>query len=343
MKKGLQPIIVILMILLFYLLLVKSQLVNLKKDNSIQELADTLNQPAYDNPTEYVWPELFERISIPSEIDSFAQNAFFYKSTSTEPQPLIVSLHTWSGDYTQQDPLASLCVERNVNYIHPDFRGANDQFDACCSDLVISDIDQSIQFALEEANVKPSATYVIGVSGGGHATLCMLMKSRQNIKIFSAWVPIGDLVAWYNESSIRKNKYAEDILKCTNSNNGVLNLTETEKRSPQFFDTPLEKMENVKVFIHTGIYDGIQGSVPITQSINFYNKLVTDLKADKSCQVNDYEKLFLLEHRKPLYDFDSMGGRKLFLNKSYKNIQLQVFEGNHEILPDYALDQILQE
>ena len=95
--------------------------------------------------------------------------------------------------------------------------------------------------------------------------------------------------------------------------------------------------------IHTGIYDGIQGSVPITHSINFYNKLLTDLKAEEVFFVSDKEKLFLLEHRMPLGDFGSIGDRKLYLKKKYKNVELMIFEGNHELLPEYALSELLGE
>ena len=48
-----------------------------------------------------------------------------------------------------------LSLEKDYNYIHPNFRGINNTKDACCSELVISDIDASIDFALENANVDP--------------------------------------------------------------------------------------------------------------------------------------------------------------------------------------------
>ncbi|MFA5326348.1 MAG: hypothetical protein WC384_01025 [Prolixibacteraceae bacterium] len=54
-------------------------------------------------------------------------NAVFYKTSQTAPQPLVVSLHTWSGDYTQEDPLAKEILLRDWNYIHPDFRGVNNK------------------------------------------------------------------------------------------------------------------------------------------------------------------------------------------------------------------------
>lgn len=242
------------------------------------------------------WSNDFELVEIKSAIDNHIQKAYFYRSTAAGPAPLIVSLHTWSGDYTQSDTLSWLCRAKGLNYIHPDFRGINNTKNACCSDLAINDIDESITYAIENANVDTSRIYVVGTSGGGYATLSTFMKSKQRIRKFSAWVPISDLVAWYHESSIRQNKYAGDILNCTESKDSMLNMSVARQKSPIYWDAPENKLNYSELHIYTGIYDGIQGSVPITQSINFYNKLLTDLEVkDSSKFVSDHEKLQLLE------------------------------------------------
>ena len=284
------------------------------------------------------WSNDFEVVEIESAIDHHIQKAYFYRSTAADPAPLIVSLHTWSGDYTQKDTLAVLCRAQGLNYIHPDFRGTNNTKNACCSELAINDIDESIVYAIENANVDTSRIYVIGASGGGYATLSAFMKLKQRVRKFSAWVPISDLVAWYHESSIRQNKYAGDILGCTESKEGILNMNIAKQKSPIYWDTPESKLKYSELTIYTGIYDGIQGSVPITQSINFYNKLLTDLGVkDSSKFVSADEKLQLLEFRRPLGDFGEISDREIFLKKEYNNIKLVIFEGNHEMLPDYAL------
>ena len=169
----------------------------------------------YDDTAEVSWGKDFKAVEIKSAIDDHIQKAYFYASTAADPAPLIVSLHTWSGDYSQKDTLSWLCRAKDLNYIHPDFRGINNTKNACCSNLAINDIDESISYAIQNANVDTSRIYVIGTSGGGYATLSAFMKSKQRIRKFSAWVPISDLVAWYHESSIRQNKYAGDILGCT--------------------------------------------------------------------------------------------------------------------------------
>ena len=96
--------------------------------------------------------------------------------------------------------------------------------------------------------------------------------------------------------------------------------------------------------IFTGVYDGIgNGVIPITHSINFYNKLLNDInEKDKSKYVSDKEKLSLLENRKPLGDYGFISGRKIFLSKDSHNISLTLFEGGHEILNKFAFEQLIK-
>jgi pimeloyl-ACP methyl ester carboxylesterase len=290
------------------------------------------------------WSDDFELVEIRSAMDGVLQKAYLYHSTSDNPAPLIVSLHTWSGDVTQEDPLSGLCRSMNLNYIHPDFRGANNTIHACCSDLAIHDIDESITYAIENARVDPTRIYIIGQSGGGYATLAAFMKSKHRIRKFSAWVPISDLDAWYRESLILGNRYAKDILDCTGSKDSILNIDVAREKSPIFWETPAGKLDSSNLFIYTGIYDGIQGSVPITQSINFYNKVMTDLSVkDPSKFVSDHEKLQLLEFRERLGNFGKIGDREVFLKKEYQNLKLVIFQGNHEMLAEYALNELVTE
>lgn len=234
-----------------------------------------------------------------------------------------------------------LCKKYDINYIHPDFRGPNNRFKACCSDLVINDIDDAITYAKDNFNVDTNKIYVVGVSGGAYTGLMTFMKTKNKIHKLSIWVPIVDLEAWYHESEIRNNGYSKDILKCTGSES-VLNNTECRKRSPLFQVTPVLKFDYSKLDIYAGIYDGIQGSVPITHSINMYNKILSDIGiCDSSSYVTDKEKLYLLEKRKSLKKYGKIGKRNIFLKKESKNISLTVFEGNHEILPEYAFESMI--
>lgn len=297
----------------------------------------------FDDTSKIEWEGDFKLVSINSSVDNQIQKAYFYPAKSDGPKPLVVSLHTWSGDYRQKDELAGLCRQKDINYIHPDFRGINNTKDACCSELALSDIDDAISYALSNGSVDRSKIFVIGVSGGGYATLSTFMKSKHDISKFSAWASISDLIAWYNESLIRQNRYSENILNCTESVGG-LNESIAKNKSPIYWETPAEKLLKSKLFIYAGIYDGIQGSVPITHSINFYNKLLADLNVEDSSEyVTDKEKLDLLEFRRPFGSFGTISGREICLIKESNNIKLNIFTGNHEMLTEYALEELLNE
>ena len=108
---------------------------------------------------------------------------------------------------------------------------------------------------------------------------------------------------------------------------------------------PLSKSKSTTtVFnIYTGVYDGFQGSVPITHSINFYNKIKGEVYGDESNYIVTQEEiLHLLENRTPLGQYGSIGERNLFLEKKSPRTNLFVFEGNHEILSKFSIEHILQ-
>jgi len=305
--------------------------------------AQTDRQSAMEKSTEFVWDSCFHQVEIKSPVDGKIQKAFFYAAKHEEPRPLVVSLHTWSGNYSSSDTLSILCKQHEINYIHPDFRGANIMPDACCSRLALSDMDASIDYAIAHANVDKSKIYVIGVSGGGYATLSMIMKSKHQICKFSAWVPISDLIAWYQESKTIRPKYAENIQACVGLRRGMLNKKEACKRSPMYWKTPVEKMKKSQLQIYVGVNDGIQGSVPITHSINFYNKVLDDLKEpDSNNYVSEDEKRKLLEFRKPLFNCGVIGNRAVCLRKKSGNVQLTIFMGGHEMLSEYAFNDLLK-
>ncbi|SDM45064.1 SGNH/GDSL hydrolase family protein [Kriegella aquimaris] len=303
--------------------------------------------PTWDDTAKSNWAAPFERVGITSSKDGAIQNAIFYRSKSKVRKPLIVSLHTWSGDYTQKDPLAKEILARDWNYIHPDFRGTNNHPQAMGSDLVVPDIADAIQYALKHTDSDPDEVHIIGVSGGGYATLLAYMGLDYPVKSFSAWAPISDIEAWYWESIGRKQKYAQDILQAI-SKDGVFDKAEALRRSPITHKYPIAKRKKAKLYIYEGVHDGYEGSVPITHSINMYNRLVGELKyqisevaeirpkaVSDSDLVTESEIINLVTKRlNPLADKkQSLYGRDIHLFRTYQNIQLTIFEGGHEQLP----------
>jgi lysophospholipase L1-like esterase/pimeloyl-ACP methyl ester carboxylesterase len=304
------------------------------------------NDPAWDNTVKSNWNSAFQNVEIPSSVDGKIQKAYLYSSKSKTCKPLIVSLHTWSGDYTQKDPITSEILARDWNYIHPDFRGVNNTPESMGSKLVISDLEDAIQFALKNTNSDPEDVHIVGVSGGGFAALIAYMNIRYPVKSFSAWAPISDLEAWYWESVGRKQKYTADIIKAT-SKDSIFNREEAVRRSPLMQKYPGDLRKNARLYIYEGIHDGYEGSVPITHSFNMYNRLVGELKygfsnlsqimlkaATDSSLVSEKEIISLVTKRiNPSYKQEKLFGRNIYLSREFKNIRLTIFEGGHEQLP----------
>lgn len=294
----------------------------------------------YDDVRKRKWSADFQKVDIPSSLDGAVQEAWFFSSPSDQKQPLLVSLHTWSGDFNQKDTLAQMAVEAGWNYIHPNFRGPNWTDKACCSEWALQDIDDAIAFAIQQGNVDLERIKVVGVSGGGYASLAVYMRSKHQIESISAWVPISDLEAWYNETALRGLHYADHILQCTGSS-GTLDLAKARERSPLFWEVP---KRNTKLRIFAGVNDGIKGSVPITHSINFYNKLIkANGEATNNNWVSPEETLFLLEKRRPYADFGQIGDRAICLQKEFQNLSLTIFMGGHEMLPEPCFTQLSTE
>ena len=285
--------------------------------------------------------------SIQSTLDGYTQVFYYYKSTDKKPKPLIVQLHSWSypADSLKTIDLDLIAKDKNYNYVFPNFRGVNNHPKACCSEFVISDIDECIDWALKNMNVDKKQIYVIGYSGGGYATLSMYMKSRHTIKGFSAWASISDLVAWYGQSVERKNKYAREIISCIGAGNNFDSLKATE-RSPLVWATPVKKRKKSSLQIFAGIHDGHNMAVvPISQSISFYNKVIYDYKEKDSSKYvsKEDEKQMLDKQTFPVSDTTrKIDGKIIYYQKSSKNVTLTIFEGGHDILSKQALEYIEQ-
>ncbi len=289
-------------------------------------------------------PDFLKKDSIQSSLDKNVQLFYFDKSSDSKPMPLVVELHSWSNTASsQKEILAEQSHAKNWNYILPNFRGVNNHIKACCSEFVIADIDEAIDWALKNMNVDKKKIYVVGNSGGGYATMAMYMKSRHDIRAFSAWSSISDLASWYKESVERNNKYGPEIILCS-SPNGIFDEQKAKDRSPLFWKTPLKKRKESSIKIYAGIHDGYTGSVPISHSIKFYNKLLTDAKeSNLDYFVSNEESKILLETQSFLTKIPQkmIDNRAILYQKSSKNITLTIFEGTHEILRNVALDLIV--
>ncbi|MBP6022873.1 SGNH/GDSL hydrolase family protein [Ferruginibacter sp.] len=295
-------------------------------------------ETAWDNTINKNWPVGFVQTEIQSSSNGTMQKAIFYKSRQSVAQPLIISLHTWSGDYNQEDPLAKEVLLRDWNYIHPDFRGPNNNPIACGSPLVIADLEDAIHYAIKNGNVDTTNVHIIGASGGGYATMLAYMKLNYPVKSFNAWVGISNLSDWYWESKGRNARYATDIEQVAMKDN-QMNWDELYRRSPIKLPFYAKGRKNASLNIYAGVHDGYTGSVPISHSILFYNKIADALYPGKKKNlVSDDILISLLAKRtNPSSDTAlTIGGRKIHLYKKLPNLSLTIFEGGHEMLVPQA-------
>lgn len=75
-----------------------------------------------------------------------------------------MQLHSWSYNADSLKPIGLDAEARSkgYNYIFPNFRGINNHPKACCSEYVIEDIDEAIDWALKNMNVERETLDYIG-------------------------------------------------------------------------------------------------------------------------------------------------------------------------------------
>lgn len=302
-----------------------------------QKLSQAISEGkvTWDDKRSSIWSKNFELKEIISTYDGGTQKVYTYGTSSIHPMPLVVSLHTWSGDYSQEDPLAEESRKLNYNYIHPDFRGANKTFDACLSHAAIADIDDAIDYALKNFNVDKNLVFVVGASGGGYASVGHFFKTKHTVKQHMAWVPIVDLKAWYRQSLRKKQGYSDDIIKCT-SKNGLEDYDEMKRRSPMYWEVP--SLTDKKLRIFAGVDDGYTGSVPISHSIGIFNKIISS-SGDATALVTTSDAMDLLS-RNVSTNFQPIGGRDVFFYRKSTGVDLTIFDGGHEMLVSYVVESL---
>lgn len=259
--------------------------------------------------------------------------------SSKQKAPLIVDLHEWSQDETGSfggdDPLFDHARKLGWHYIRPALTGPNDNPDACCSELVLSRVEESVSYAKMHANV--AEVYVVGASGGGYTGLCALMSGRIEARSWSIWVPIVDLAAWYQFQ--RGQHYGKDILACTASEGGNLNMEEAVRRSPIYMSFPPGISEQ-RIKIYAGIEDGWHGSVPITHAISMFNRIARRA-GHSDAVVSDQETLALLNMQYTALKPEPMAaGRVALFKRKAGNVDLVIFDGAHEGIASQVVSDI---
>ena len=302
------------------------------------------------------WPQKIREIEYISSADSTAQSALFYAPNTKKPVPLLVALHTWSGNYLQgmSVPYAQWCIEKGWVFIHPSFRGPNRKPQATGSELVIADIIGAVDYAKTHANVDASRIYLVGLSGGGYTALLMAGRAPDVWAGVSAWVPIANLADWYSECRKLKCDHADDIVKSCGGPPGTSTAIDLEyrKRSPvTYLSSPLRgeplmgQAVNLPLDINAGIRDGHHsGGVPISHSLRAFNLVASQKDRISEDDIKYFvEKAQVPPHlRKPLTD-PTYGKKTPLFRRTSGNARITIFDGSHEIVYEAALSWLAKQ
>lgn len=284
-----------------------------------------------------------KQISYLSKLDNSMQPALISPAEGNDPRPLIVCLHTWSYGleaYNEQFPAQS--KKRNWHLIYPLFRGPNWTPEALGSDLVVSDLECAVEYMKEHYAVDENRIYLLGGSGGGHASLLMAGRRPEIWTAVSSWCPISDVAAWFSQTRAKKTPpaargYDDHIFDACGGNP----ITCPEAAAQAKHRSPLTWLENAKgkviLDIGTGIHDGHTGSVPVSQAILAYNAVAEPNDRISSADI-DYivEREAIPEHLQFHGEDPAYGSYKVLMRATSGKVRLTVFEGGHDILPGPA-------
>ena len=275
-------------------------------------------------------------VKIKSSIDGSDQPAHFFSPSDTEKAvPLLVALHTWSGNYKQKyhKPIEEHCIRKNWAYMHPDFRGANRNPQATGSELAVQDVLDAVAYSKKHARIDEKQVFLVGTSGGGYMSLLMAGRAPRVWAGISVWVPISDLSAWHAENKASGRKYARDIeLSCGGppGKSGEVDA-QYRRRSPL---THLPKAKGiVPLDINAGIFDGHKGSVPISHTLLAFNAVAENPDLLSKGQISEFVRTAKVptELIQPIKDA-SYGKKKILFRRTSGNVRVTIFDGGHEMV-----------
>ena len=256
-------------------------------------------------------------------------------------RPLLVSLHSWSSDYKQRrEDLEPLALAEGWIYLFPNFRGRNDNPEACGSERAQQDILDAVDWAKKHYPVDESRIYLTGASGGGHMTLLMVAKHPDVWAAASAWVGISDLAAWHERHA--DANYGPMLRGCTGGAPGSGEQVDEEyrKRSPLPW---MAGAKDVPLDIAAGIRDGHEGSVPIRHSLDAFNAVAAavggELVSEQEIQELSASPTARLSNpRASDREDDPALGREIHLRRTAGKARITIFEGGHEGIGLAAID-----
>ncbi len=283
------------------------------------------------------WPAEFVRIDVPSLVDGSVQPALFHDPLTSQPAPLLVSMHSWSTDYTYNENAdgAPWILEHQWVFIQPQYRGPNRRPEACMSEEAVLDVLSAIDYARRRANVDDSRIYLFGGSGGGHAAMQIGSRAPRIFAGVSAWVGISDLEAWYVHCRDNNIRYAADILACLGGDPTQSSDAHAESilRSPLSW---IHRARGVPFDINHGINDN---TIPSAQSIRAFNILAAPadrFSEDDIAYIDANRKAPPSAGPPPVDPFYPRN--PVLLRRSSGNARLTIFDGGHLMITIAALE-----
>ena len=259
-------------------------------------------------------------------------------------RPLIVVTHSWSCDIDNSlhyQYIAKLSTAWDFVAVCPDYRGRNDNPSACGSDFAVQDIMDAINFAIKNYEIDSSRICIIGGSGGGHIALLMLGRHPDVFAGVAVYCPITDLSRWHRES-LEKGAHVGRDYRYARMLEAVCGGTpkevscEYQNRSPIYWLTN-RQCRAVATLLATGIHDGWEGSVPVGHAIRAFNAL-----SDENDRISETEIDWIESHQALPLSLEQNTWKGLWIRVS-NNVQLEIFEGAHDINWDKAVRFVLNQ
>jgi pimeloyl-ACP methyl ester carboxylesterase len=215
-----------------------------------------------------------QHVEITSSADGTTQPAFWLPPRGGGPRPLLVILHSWSFGFSAWGnvPLAQWAEREGWAAISPHFRGASGQPDGTGSDLAVSDVIDSIDFAVARGGVDPGRVFTIGYSGGGMMSLLVAGRHPDRLAGAVAWAPVVDLVDWHHFTTDWNDRYAREIRRACGGNpeRDPAARQSCEHRSP-LAHLPATREAALPVYLGHGVRDVV---VPTDHSLRAFERLL---------------------------------------------------------------------
>ena len=92
--------------------------------------------------------------------------------------------------------------------------------------------------------------------------------------------------------------------------------------------------------IYAGIHDGHEGSVPVSHSITFFNKMVNAFGRENETVSESDQHRLLCKDWDASSDHGVIDGRNIVFARSIPGVRLTLFDGGHEMLSEHCLNRL---